>query len=108
MVMRVLLDENLPRKLKWRLKEVEAVTVPEIGWSGMKNGKLLHLVEQEFDVLMMMDRSLEYQQNMEKINMGIMLLSAPSNDYDDLMPLVPKINKQLKHIRSGEIVKVEE
>jgi hypothetical protein len=26
--MRVLLDENLPRKLKWRLEGVEAMTVP--------------------------------------------------------------------------------
>lgn len=35
--MRVLLDENLPRKLKNAIT-TEAQTVPECGWSGVKNG----------------------------------------------------------------------
>src|SRR5690606_28019577 len=35
-VIRVLLDENLPRKLKWSL-DAEALTVPEVGWSGIRN-----------------------------------------------------------------------
>ncbi len=83
MAMRVLLDENLPRKLKWRLEGVEAMTVPERGWNGVGNGKLLRRAAQEFDALLTMDRGLEYQQNLEGIDVGIILLSAPSNDYDD-------------------------
>jgi hypothetical protein len=41
--MTVLLDENVPRKLKWRLIErgLDVVTVPERGWSGVGNGELL-------------------------------------------------------------------
>tara|TARA_R110002020_G_scaffold1998_2_gene9189 strand:+ start:64777 stop:64920 length:144 start_codon:yes stop_codon:yes gene_type:complete len=40
--MRLLLDENLPRKLKYRFSEAhEILTVPEMGWSGIKNGDLL-------------------------------------------------------------------
>jgi hypothetical protein len=40
--LRVLLDENLPRRLKRHLpSDVEAVTVQERGWSGKKNGALL-------------------------------------------------------------------
>ncbi len=104
--MRVLLDENLPRKLKWRLEEVEAMTVPERGWSGIGNGKLLRRAEKEFDALLTMDRGLEYQQNLTGIALGIILLSAPSNDYDDLLPLVPQINKTLRQVKEGEVVKV--
>ncbi len=44
---RALRDENLPRKLKWSLT-ADAVTVPEHGWAGVKNGQLLKLAAQEF------------------------------------------------------------
>ena len=104
--MRLLLDENLPRKLKWQLKKGEAMTVPERGWSGISNGELLRQAEMEFDVLLTMDRGLEYQQNLAEIEVGIVLLSAPSNDYDDLLPLVPEINRALSQIQAGEVIKV--
>lgn len=49
--MRVLLDEHLDRKLKWQFEPgVEAVTVAERGWKGVKNGELLRLAQAEFDV----------------------------------------------------------
>lgn len=38
--MKLLLDENLPRKLKQDLSEFEVFTVSEKGWSGKKNGEL--------------------------------------------------------------------
>lgn len=65
--MTVLFDENIPRKLKWRLMErgIDVVTVPERGWSGVKNGELLDRAEEEFDVLLTMDQGIEYQQNLE-------------------------------------------
>jgi hypothetical protein len=33
----------LPRKLKLEFKEHEAVTGPEMGWAGKKNGELIRL-----------------------------------------------------------------
>ena len=40
--MKVLLDENIPRKLKYRFGEQhEVLTVPDMGWTGIKNGDLL-------------------------------------------------------------------
>ena len=42
--MRVLLDENLPRRLMREFGEgIEARTVGQRGWKGMENGKLLRL-----------------------------------------------------------------
>jgi hypothetical protein len=37
----VILDENIPRKLKAHLSGHRVVTVPENGWGGIKNGRLL-------------------------------------------------------------------
>ena len=93
-MIRVLLDENLPRKLKWSL-EAEAVTVPERGWGGVKNGQLLRQAAAEFDILLTMDRGMEHQQNVEGLDLCIIVLSAVSNDLDDLLPLVPAVNAAL-------------
>ncbi|HEX4960928.1 MAG TPA: hypothetical protein VF173_08825 [Thermoanaerobaculia bacterium] len=54
---RVLLDENLPRLLKRELSGHEVRTVAEVGWAGLKNGKLLRLAESEFDIFILFPRA---------------------------------------------------
>jgi hypothetical protein len=56
-VRRVLFDENLPRLLKRELPGFEVRTVVEIGWAGIKNGKLLRLAEAEFEVFVTADQT---------------------------------------------------
>lgn len=80
--MRVLLDENIPRKLKWRLMErrpagqnAEVLTVPERGWAGMGNGSLLSRAEKEFDVLVTMDQGIEHQQEVTGRNLALVVTS---------------------------------
>ena len=106
-MIRVLLDENLPRKLKWSL-EAEVLTVPERGWGGIKNGPLLHLAASEFDVLVTMDRGIEYQQNLSGIDLCLIVLSAVSNDIDDLLPLAPSINAALSEVQPRLVIRVTE
>jgi hypothetical protein len=48
--MKVLLDENLPRRLASYLTGDECRTVSECGWAGKKNGELLTLADSAFDV----------------------------------------------------------
>ncbi|MDT0631273.1 hypothetical protein RQM47_05160 [Rubrivirga sp. S365] len=104
-MIRVLLDENVPRKLKRHL-EAEAVTVPERGWGGVKNGRLLHLAAAEFDVLLTMDRGIEHQQNLSGIDLCLIVLSAASNDIDDLLPLVPSINAAFPRVAPERVISV--
>ena len=47
--MNILLDESVPRLIKTRLAEFSVSTVQEMGWTGLKNGELLTLAEQQFD-----------------------------------------------------------
>lgn len=104
-MIRVLLDENLPRKLKGSLK-ADALTVPERGWGGVKNGRLLRLAEAEFDVLLTMDRGIEYQQDLSGVDLCLVVLSAVSNDIDDLLTLVPRINDALAQAAPGLVLAV--
>jgi len=39
--MKILLDECVTKRLKEHLKEFEVFTVSEMGWNGIKNGKLM-------------------------------------------------------------------
>jgi hypothetical protein len=51
--MRLLLDENLPKRLKQDLREYEVYTTADKGWTGISNGKLLELlIENGFDALL--------------------------------------------------------
>lgn len=104
-MIRVLLDENLPRKLKWALN-ADALTVPERGWGGIKNGRLLRLAAAEFDVLLTMDRGMEYQQNLSGLDLCVIVLSAVSNDIDDLLPLAPSINAAFERAAPGALLRV--
>jgi hypothetical protein len=54
--MRLLLDESTPVKLKRHLPGHEVRSVVEMGWSGVKNGKLLVLAAANFDALITVDK----------------------------------------------------
>ena len=105
--MRVLLDECLPRKLKNDLSGHDARTVPEMGWAGKKNGELLQLAARQFDVFLTIDRSLDYQQNISFVHIGIIAMAARSNRLDDLRPLMPKVLAVLSRAQPGQIIRVE-
>jgi predicted nuclease of predicted toxin-antitoxin system len=62
--MRILLDENLDRRLKQGFHPmIEVETVAERGWNGKKNGELLTLAAVDFDAFVTADQILEMQQN---------------------------------------------
>lgn len=104
--MRVLLDESVPRRLKHDLRGHDVSTVTEIGWSGTKNGELLRLAADRFEVFVIVDQNLEYQQNLKRFDIAFVLLVAINNKYETLSPLVPKILDALKSIRRGDYVRI--
>src|SRR4051794_3538201 len=105
--MRVLLDENMPRRLRRHLPaDVEAMTVSERGWSGKQNGTLLRDAVAEFDAFLTTDQGIPHQQNLHLFPIGIIVLEAPSNRLVDLIPLMPKVNEALHSIQPGQLVRV--
>ncbi|MEO7682557.1 MAG: DUF5615 family PIN-like protein [Gemmatimonadaceae bacterium] len=99
--MRVLIDESLPRALASALKGHEVRTVQQEGWSSISNGELLRLaVQSGFEVFLTPDRNLQYQQNIPKAGIGIVVLRGASNRIEDLLPLVPDLAKS-NSTRSG-------
>ena len=97
--MRLLLDENLPKRLKLNFPEHEIYTVRDKEWNGIKNGELLNLlIENNFDALLTFNKNLQHQQNFEKYSIAVFVLSAKINSYEELTNLTPKIKEYLNNV----------
>ena len=105
--MRVLLDENVDRRLKRAFdEEHEVSTVPERGWAGKKNSELLEAAEKEFDALVTTDRGMPYQQNLSRFELAVIVLEAKSNSYEDLASLMGRTNAALGEVLPGEATRI--
>ncbi|HWB54244.1 MAG TPA: hypothetical protein VG722_08625 [Tepidisphaeraceae bacterium] len=106
--MKVLLDENLPHELRHHLAKHDPFTVHYMGWTGVKNGALLSKAAgADFDVMLTMDNGVPNQQNVAALPVALVIISAPSNDMEDLAPLVPKILKVLSAVQPKTIAYVK-
>jgi predicted nuclease of predicted toxin-antitoxin system len=105
--LRVLLDENLPRRLtRLFAPDTEAVTVAERGWKGLSNGNLLAAAEAEFDVLVTADKRIPFQQDLSRFDLAVVILEAKSNTLEDLAPLTERAGEALRSAPRGAAVRV--
>jgi hypothetical protein len=104
--MRLLLDEHLPIGLAVEFPGYAVHTVSGRGWTGIKNGDLLRRMSGQYDALVTMDRSIEFQQRIATLRFGIVLVRARSKRMQDLMPLVPSIRSALDTLKPGRICRV--
>lgn len=90
--MKLLPDESIPRRLAEHFPEdMDVRTVPQMGWAGMKNGKLLAIAATEgFTALITADRGIEYQQNSSSLPLSVIILRSYRTRLEDLIPLVPQ------------------
>jgi hypothetical protein len=103
--MKILLDENIPRKLKFEFNnEDEVTTVQELHWQGKKNGELLGLMTLSgFDVFITLDKNLQHQQNLKRFSIKIIILDSSDSRYQSLQPLISKVTKVLSGKISGQV-----
>lgn len=94
--MKLLLDENLPKRLKEDFSAHEVYTVRDKGWNGIKNGPLLKLMlENQFDALITFDKNLQHQQNFQKYSIAVFVLTAFNNTYNEVKKLLPQLHVHL-------------
>lgn len=104
--MRVLLDECVPRALREQLPGHEVRTVAESEWAGVTNGDLLRLAAERFNVLLTVDRNLEYQQNFLGAAVAVIVMHAPSNDIAALQPLMRKVLEAIPEAKRGKVTNI--
>jgi hypothetical protein len=71
----------------------------------MKNGRLLTIAETYFDILLTVDRGIEYQQNLESRQIAVAILDAP-NKVRFLRLLMPALLEALPDIQPGSVVHI--
>jgi hypothetical protein len=106
---RILLDEQLPRQLAPYLVGHFVRTVQEESWAGLKNGALLtHAEAAGFSVFLTADQNLQFQQNISKWRLGVVVLCAVSSALEDLLPLIPSTLSAIEAIEPGHVIRVKD
>jgi predicted nuclease of predicted toxin-antitoxin system len=108
--MKLLLDECLPKALKHNFLAGghECSTVPEAGFAGKTNGQLLALAGGKFEVFFTLDKGVQFQRNLARFNIAVILIRAKSSRVADILPLIPQCLSALLQIKRGEIVQIGE
>jgi len=106
-VKRVLLDENLPRKLRRDLPDFAVRTVQEENWTSLANGELLGRAQDRFDILLTADRRLQFQQNLSRFNMGVVVILTVSLRYRHIRLAIEAIHDALAAVEPGQLLQVQ-
>jgi predicted nuclease of predicted toxin-antitoxin system len=100
---KILLDECVDQRFRKELIGYDVATVQEAGWAGKKNGQLLALAAEKYQVFITVDRNLYFQQNLPKLTIAVLILVARSNRLADLKPLAVDVLKELPNLNSGDV-----
>ena len=64
------------------------------------------MAEPQFDVLLTLDKNIPYQQDLKLGRIAILIVRAPSNRIQDLLPVIPDCLIALQSIEPGHVVRV--
>ncbi len=105
--MKVLLDECLPLDLRHSFVGHTAHTAQWADLKGKKNGDLLRSAESAgYDALVTVDQGIPYQQSIRGRKLSILVLLTPTNQMEDLLPLMDRMLAALNNLKSGEVVQI--
>lgn len=104
--MRILVDECLPRQLRFWLERIGAFdvsTVQDEGWANITNGKLLRAANDAgFDVLLTADKNMHYQQNFDGLHISSIVV--PTNRKRLVEKCIPALRQSLERLQPGQKV----
>jgi hypothetical protein len=106
--MRVLIDECLDWRLAKGLPGHTVTSVPRMGWAGVKNGRLLALAEQQFDIFITGDRNVSFQQDIPQFRIAVVVLAAASTQLKDTLPLMLPLLAKLPQLQPGTVTVLTE
>jgi predicted nuclease of predicted toxin-antitoxin system len=106
--MKLLLDECTPKRLRNHFEGHEVLTVDEVGLKGVLNGELLRgAIEQNFEVLITVDRRIPFQHDLSQYNLAVVILVAAPCRYAQLKLLAPSALIALETIKPGAVIVVQ-
>lgn len=105
--MKLLLDENMPHKLRLHLPGHEVFTSAYMGWAGVRNGDLLsRAAAAGFDVLLTLDAGIEYEQNLINLPCSVIIIRAESNAFEHIQPRIPAILTAIQTLSPKSLLRI--
>ena len=88
--------------------QYDVFTVRELQLGGIKNGKLMtYCSENEFDILLTIDKNLMFQQNMERYPVTIVVLNSISSKIEELIEFIPSLVLQINSLETHRAYIIE-
>jgi len=104
---RVLIDECVDPRVKTLLLDPLVATVQDQGWGALGDGALLTAAQGEFDVLVTIDRKLEFQQNIAKFRIGVVVVRVPKNQLRYYQAIQQELLWAIERVQAGAVVHVD-
>jgi predicted nuclease of predicted toxin-antitoxin system len=104
--MRVLIDECVDPRVKALFGDQEVATVHEQGWDTLEDGPLLSHAQEQFDVLVTIDANLEFQQNLSKLQIALIVLHVPKNQIAHYRAIRKELLAAIEKVRPGVVIHV--
>ena len=104
--MKIIFDENVLWPLRKFLPDHDVTSVQREGFGGSENGELLAKLEGKFDVFILCDKNLRYQQNLE--GRRIAIIELPTNRWPVIKNLREVIVCTVSDCVPGAYLTIEE
>ena len=104
--MRVLFDHGTPRGIARLLRSHTVIEAKAEGWDRLSNGALLDASEAAgFDLLLTTDKNLQYQQNLSKRKIAIIVLGV--GRWRAIKPVVDRVVAAVNGAKPGTVTVVD-
>ena len=103
--MRIIFDENVPLPLRTFFSGHIVSTAQIEGWAGVENGAIIERVDLRFDVLLLADKNLRYQQNLT--GRKIALVELPTNRWPLVKQMAHRIVRAVESAEPGSYTILE-
>jgi predicted nuclease of predicted toxin-antitoxin system len=104
--MRILIDECVDPRITLLFGDHQVSTVHAQGWDTLEDRALLTLAQKEFDVLVTLDGSLEFQQNLSKFAIGVVVVHVPRNQLSYYRSLHKELIQAIENASAGKVIHV--
>ncbi len=106
--MKLLLDEQLPRKIALEFPEgIIADTVQSPGWSGIENGELLRrAASRSYAALISADKNMPYQQAHQVLPISVVVLHVVRLRIEEIVPLLPRALQALENTSGPAFIQI--
>ena len=104
--MRVFIDACIDPRVVELFAGRQVRTASQMGWHGLKDHILLPLVQDQFDVFVTTDGGFEYEHNLKKLRVGLVIVHVPKNKVEFYRPLRSQLQEAVERVKPGEVVHV--